>query len=542
MSQQTNSHLFSSRRDNIHHTVQILTGVVFTMLAVSTVMPSTAADRAPNILYIISDNQPTAIMGTYGNPDVKTPNLDKLAAQGIRFDGLFAVNGMCSPTRATIMTGLMPSQHGVHNWLEDRQMDNWPANWNAINEFRTLPHTLHDAGYQTGLIGKWHLGQPRKPPSGIDHWITFLVGHTVDFWDNTVIDNGNEYKVEGQHIVDFFTDKAVSYLDAVKNDKPFFLMVTYDGPYLNPPTNMGPARNRYFEEYQKQPLTSFPVQRINESILQQISGPDPGDDYRTAEQVRNHFMYNYLRMNADQDTRANIASQNTLVDAGVGRLLEALKRNNLENNTIVIYTTDQGNFYGQHGFWGHVMTPFPSRPYDVAMNIPLIIRYPDRVPAGTINSDLIGQYDLAPTILELAGVTDVVFEDSPGESFAILLTPERKSAWRDAVYFEQEETRAIRTHRYAYWKRLEGTGTNALFDLEKDPEQLINVYEDPSYNHIVGQLDARLVDFFARYKSAEYDLWLGGTIKGSVPRPWVYRELYGQDWQPTTEVKPSFYQ
>ncbi len=505
-------------------------------------LASAAPVTRPNILYIISDNQPSALLGAYGNPDVKTPNLDTLAAQGMRFDGLFAVNGMCSPTRATIMTGLMPSQHGVHNWLEDHQMDNWPADWNAINEFRTLPRTLRDAGYQTGLIGKWHLGQPRQRPSGIDHWVTFSVGHTVDFWDNKVIDNGREYAVQGQHIVDFFTDKAVDYLDKVDGEEPFFLMVTYDGPYLNPPTNMGPARNRFYEQYRDQPLASFPVERINEEILKQISGPDPGSDYHTAEEVKNHFQYNYVRMNADPATRANIASQNTLVDDGVGRLLDALDRNHLDENTIVIYTTDQGNFYGQHGFWGHAMTPFPARPYDVVMNIPLIIRHPDKIPAGSENRDLIGQYDLAPTIIELAGINNINLENSPGKSFAELTRKaSSKAPWRDAIFFEQEETRAIRTRDYAYWKRLDGTGHHSLFDLKKDPEQLNDVFGDPEYEKISQQLDHQLDAFFRQYSTAEYDLWKGGTVKGSVPRPWVYRELYGDDWRPTTEAKPAFY-
>ena len=125
--------------------------------------PVEASAAQPNILFIVVDNQPASILGTYGNPDVKTPNVDRLAGEGMRFTRAFAVHGMCSPTRATLLTGLLPSQHGVQDWLDDEEMKNWPSNWNAIREYRTLPYTLKNRGYQTALIGKWHLGQPRPP-------------------------------------------------------------------------------------------------------------------------------------------------------------------------------------------------------------------------------------------------------------------------------------------------------------------------------------------------------------------------------------------
>ena len=168
-----------------------------------------AKDTQPNILFIVVDNQPASILGTYGNPDVKTPNVDRLADEGVHFTRAFAVHGMCSPTRATLLTGLLPSQHGVQDWLDDEEMKNWPSDWNAIREYRTLPYTLKNRGYQTSLIGKWHLGQPRPPDEWFDYWVTFNLGHTVDFWDNEINDNSKKYKLEGKHSVDFFSDKAV---------------------------------------------------------------------------------------------------------------------------------------------------------------------------------------------------------------------------------------------------------------------------------------------------------------------------------------------
>ena len=174
--------------------------VAVLLTALLLVPPATAAEQ-PNVLFILTDNQSASLLGSYGNPDIKTPHTDRLAAEGMRFSRAFAVNGMCSATRATLMTGLMPSQHGVHSWLQDSMLHHWPKDWSAVAEFRTLPHTLREAGYQTALIGKWHLGQPWQPSLGYEYWVTFTHGHTLDFWDNEVIDGDEVYRVDDQHIV-----------------------------------------------------------------------------------------------------------------------------------------------------------------------------------------------------------------------------------------------------------------------------------------------------------------------------------------------------
>ena len=127
---------------------------LYISLLLLSAVPVEAKDTQPNILFIVVDNQPASILGTYGNPDVKTPNIDRLANEGVRFTRAFAAHGMCSPTRATLLTGLLPSQHGVQDWLDDEEMQNWPSDWNAIREYRTLPYTLKNRGYQTSLIGK----------------------------------------------------------------------------------------------------------------------------------------------------------------------------------------------------------------------------------------------------------------------------------------------------------------------------------------------------------------------------------------------------
>jgi arylsulfatase A-like enzyme len=180
-------------------------------------------------------------------------------------------------------------------------------------------------------------------------------------------------------------------------------------------------------------------------------------------------------MHNDQKTMANAASQNTMVDDGVGRLLKALEDSGLAENTLVIYTSDQGNFFGQHGLWGHTDYSFPASLYDAAMNIPLIARYPGVIKKGQVSDLFIGQYDLMPTILDMAGF-DVEIPNSPGRSFAEHLKGSELASWSDAVYMDQEATRVIRTHQYSYWKRMRDTGKHELYDIQKDPEQENNLY------------------------------------------------------------------
>lgn len=492
-----------------------------------------APDRAPNVLFILTDNQAASLLGAYGNPEVRTPHVDRLAREGIRFNRAYAVNGMCSPTRATLMTGLMPSQHGVHNWLDDEMLDQWPRNWSAVAEFRTLPLTLKNRGYDTALVGKWHLGQPWRPSIGYDHWVTFTDGHTVDFWDNTVIDNGEQYQVAGRHIVDFFTDKAIEYIKQHDGEKPFYLQLNYDGPYVNPPTNMGPARNRFYRDYAGREFKSFPRVAFNQNMVDQLIDEDKKNPFMT-EKIRQG-----IAMHNDPATMANVASQNTLVDDGVGKVLAALREAGLEDSTLVVYSSDQGNFYGQHGLWMHTVVTTPSNLHETAMNIPLIARHPGKIQPGQVSDELIGQYDVPVTLLDYLGIRDVTFANTPGKSFSAILRG-KPAEGNEAVFFEQEETRGVRTARFSYWKRLDATGESELYDMVKDPGQHANVHGHPEYADIAAELERKLTYFFARYSDKQYDLWRGGTAKGSVVRPEMFRRIYGADWRTEAELKPAF--
>ena len=505
--------------------------ILFALLYLCLASRAMAAPGPVNLVFILTDNQPASILGAYGNPEVRTPHIDRLAREGMIFTRAFAANGMCSPTRATLMTGLMPSQHGVHNWLDDEMMADWPQDWSAVGEFRSLPLTLGNRGYDTAMIGKWHLGQPQLPSLGFQHWVTFTLGHTVDFWHNTIIENGEVYTVEDRHSVDFFADKAVAYLESRESGKPFYLQLNLNGPYLNPPTNLGPARNRHYPGYLDAGFQSFPRVAANANVVHQLADPDT-----VPFLVEKHIQA--LAMHNDRQTMANVASQNTLVDDAVGRVLTGLADNGLEQSTLVVFSSDQGNFYGQHGLWQHTVVTNPANLYEAALNIPLIFRHPGGVPAGEDSDRLVGQYDIPVTLLDYLGI-EVALEGSPGRSFAAHLRGGEVPGHRE-VFYEQEETRGIRTDRFAYWNRLRGTGEAELYDMQADPGQQHNLAEDPAHRETIADLDQRLTRFFERYSDPTYDLWRGGTAKGSVIRPQMFRALYGQDWTPQTQQLPPF--
>jgi arylsulfatase A-like enzyme len=504
---------------------------LLSILALAFAVEAAASSLPQNLLFILTDNQPASILGAYGNTEVRTPNIDRLASEGMKFTNAFAANGMCSPTRATLMTGLMPSQHGVHNWLDDSMLENWPKNWSAIGEYRTLPLTLANRGYETGMIGKWHLGQPWKPAVGYQHWITFTDGHTVDFWRNTVIENGKVYDLIGIHTVDFFADKAVEFL-AAERDKPFYLQLNLNGPYLNPPSNLGPAKNRHYESYDDTEFTSFPREAFNSNVAHQLT-----DEKTPPFLIKKHL--EAIEMHNDRNTMANVASQNTMVDDAVGKVLKALEDNGLAESTLVVFSSDQGNFYGHHGLWQHTVVTTPANLYEQAMNIPLIIRHTGSVKAGQTNDNLIGQYDLPVTLLDYLGVNDVSLENSPGRSFSAQLKGD-SGEWENIVFYEQEETRGVRTERFAYWERLKGTGDAELYNLEADPSQYSNVVSDEQYAQKISQLKELMTTFFDQYNDPKYDLWKGGIAKGSVIRVNMFQELYGPDWSPKTELVEPF--
>jgi arylsulfatase A-like enzyme len=494
-----------------------------------------AEQKRPNVVLIMTDNQPADLLGCYGNGEMRSPRLDAMAAEGIRFDNAYCPNAMCSPSRASVWTGRMPCQHGVHTWLDDRQMKNWPPGWNAVAEFDTLPEILKRGGYATAMIGKYHLGALAEAQNGIDHWITMARGHTLDFHGNEMTVNGETFVYEG-HSVDFFTEKAVDYIDerADKSDEPFLLLLPYNGPYGHWPSIKGQANHRFGDLYDEAPMHSVPREgickeaiRLYEMNQKFLSSEKGGPDFSALLQIPN-----------DLSSLRNYYSQMSLIDDGVGQVLDALARGGLDDNTVVIFTADHGFSLGHHGFWGHGQATWPSNMFRVAYNIPLIVRAPGAIKPNRTSERLVGSMDLYATVLDylgLAGETDMA--DVPARSFAPELTGDVLE-WDDVVFLEQEESRAIRTPDWLYIKRFAGSAayplTDELYDLQKDTDERRNLAADTDYSTVRQELDTRLGDYFARYADPRFDLWRGGSAKSNSSRPWLWRDAWGAGWESMT--------
>ena len=479
----------------------------------------------PNIIFILTDNQSYRMISHYGNKAFITPNMDRLAKEGIWFDRAFACNGMSSPTRASILTGLMPSQHGVHFALYDEkeQIDKWPKDYCAIEEFRNLPQTLHDAGYTTAIIGKYHLGLPWKPQLKFDNWVTFPTGHTTSFYNNEIIDNGKRYRYPG-HLTDFWTTKAIEYIRTQKkSDKPFFLYLTYNGPYAIPPAILFDPPNEYDKLYEGREEEISPRERVNDFLLTALGEYPPTNFFvkREHPQLWQLPWGAALALNNKYAIRRT-AAEVTKVDAGMGKVLQALKDAGLDENTLVIWSSDQGVAYGQNGLWCQSFMTDPSNLYDFQVRVPLVFRQPGKIKLGK-SEIMVSEYDLLPTILDYVGLSKLEVKNTPGKSFAPLLEG-KKLSWdgRDAVYYEQEQSRAIRTEKWMYCKRFLGLGEDELYDMAKDPGQKNNLASNSKYAQTKKQLEGRLDAFFAKYANPRYDLWKGGTVKSNTGYPKWY--------------------
>jgi arylsulfatase A-like enzyme len=504
--------------------------------------PVSRADASPNVVLLVTDNQSADSLGCYGNVDHETPRLDRLAREGVLFLRAFCTNGLCSPSRASILTGLMPSQHGVHLAIPDDSVLPKPADYDVTREFPSIAQTLRDHGYATAMIGKWHLGNHRQPGHGFDHWEALTSGHTTDFYSNEVYCDGRVEEVTGRHIVDDIADRAVAYLSSRAQGQPFFLMVNFDGPYVLPPTVVGAdERNPFYERFARQAFRPFPA--IDERLIASLAVPfdfglDPTEEYTLASAFNNVWWA--LRSHNDPATRANVAAQNALVDHAVGRVVDALDDQGLGADTLVIATTDQGNPFGQRGLWGHPIWTDPPFMHDVTFRVPLLMRRPGTVVAQRVVDRVVSHVDLFPTVVDHVGLGEEVALNGPGSSLEPALHGLALDRATDVAFFENETARSVRTLEHLYTRHLDGTGPPELYDLVDDPEQWHNVADDPRRGGLLAYLDDQLRAFFAECSDRRYDLWNGGTGQAMVSRYLLFKSRYGPDWEPTMEVGPPF--
>lgn len=446
-----------------------------------------AADTKPtNVVFILTDNQGAWTLGCYGNPDIQTPHIDKMANEGIRFTRAFSSNPVCSPTRATFLTGLLPSQHGVHSFLDPRFMMG-PQAYNTLEEFMSLGEILRDAGYTCGLSGKWHLGANLTPSEGFSFWITKPDGHTVEFYDQDIIENGAVRKEAG-YTTDLWTRNGVRFIEQNK-DRPFFLYLAYNGPYNLGGLMSKPARNRWVETYKDKPFPSFPRDRMHP------------------------WQSNNKQFHNTQVAIERTAAETSGVDDGVGEIMATLKRLELDENTLVVYAADQGWMGGQNGLWGMGDHTRPIGAHELMMQIPLLFRQPGKIPAAAVSDNIVSNYDFLPTVLNYLKLGDRMPKAprSLGRDFSAVLRGEAMP-WKNEMVYEMESCRAIRTDDWKYVARFPA-GPYELYDMTNDPQERMNLYGQPGTESKREELAGRLTSIFNEYADPQYDVWNGGRSK-----------------------------
>ncbi|MCH5374241.1 MAG: sulfatase-like hydrolase/transferase, partial [Planctomycetes bacterium] len=460
------------------------------LLWIAAAVPAVA--RQPNVILIVTDNHGAWTLGCYGNPDIRTPHIDQLAAEGVLFTQAYASNAVCSPTRATLLTGLIPSQHGVHCYLRREPLQVGPNAKSTVAEYDTLPQILHESGYTCGLVGKWHLGDNTHPQEGFSYWITMPHGATSTFYNAEIIQDGQIRRYPG-YLTDLWTKHALKFIDqSVTGDKPFFLFLSYNGPYGLGGMLERDAKNRHADYYADKILPSFPRH-----------APHP-------------WLFNNREYLNNVTSIRRYAAELGGVDDGVGEVLGALQRHNIDRETLVIFTADQGWVGGQGGFWGMGDHTRPLTASDGMLRIPLIFRQPGHIATDKRCDRMVSNYDVMPSILGYLGLSKRMAKSpaSPGRDFSPVLSGE-PVAWDDVVFYEFENVRAIRTPRWKYIRRIPD-GPDELYDMQKDPAEQKNLIDSEDVAERRRKLCQQLDQFFARYAEPKYDLWNGGGSKTSL--------------------------
>ena len=467
----------------------------------------------PNIILIMSDNQSAFTLGAYGNPDAVTPNIDQLAQNGLTLNNAFCPNAMCSPCRASVLTGKMPSGHGIHTWLNDRLAKQWPKNWNALDGLDTLTQRAKLAGYNTAIIGKYHLGIPTAGQNGIDHWEVMVNGHTTYFTDQKLWVNGDVQTCPG-HSVDHFMSRAADWIASAP--EPYFLILTPNGPYGHWPAIKGVPDIPHYAQFADCTFDSIPREGLSAETIalydlqKDLSGPG-GPDFSSL-----------LKMPNDLTTLRNYFAQMALLDDGVGKVMDAAG-----DSARIVYTSDHGFSLGHHGFWGHGQATWPANAFREAYNIPLILNGPG-IPQGQSDA-LASGLDLFPTLSDWMGVEGPAFD-------GVSLTPliEGGEYQRDVIFIEQEETRAVRTDDALLVTRFDGSTAYPLnsefYDLHADPAERIDVSNHPENREKIEDLQTQIDAFFVTAADPRFDLWNGGAAKSNTSRPWLWKDPWGADW------------
>jgi len=467
-------------------------------------------EQKPNIIFIMSDDHTTQAITAYNDiyaDFFTTPNIDRLAKEGMRFDNVYCANAICGPSRAIIITGKYSHKNGYYKNESGGHFN--PDQW-------TFTEELHDQGYSTAMVGKWHLG---TQPHGFDYYMFHdNPGQQGYYWNPVYNLNGEHVTIKG-YATNITTDTAISWINSVKdNDKPFALLLHYKAPHRNwfpdeKYKNMYPDKDlpypaTFNDNYKGREKTAgdtwMTMDYFNRKDMKMTppEGLEGHDLYSWQEYGNNPnqaFMPEGCKTNEEakkwkyqrfiKDYLACVKS----VDDNVGRVLKYLDENGLAKNTIVVYTGDQGFYLGDHGFFDKRFI------YEESFRMPFIMRYPKKIKEGSSNQDLISNADFAPTLLEFAGID--VPADVQGKSFEKMAEGKTIENWRDAVYYHYYEWPfwhhvqphyGIRSKRYKLAHFYYNIDEWEFYDMEKDPNEMYNAINDPAYAEEIANMKKQL--------------------------------------------------
>ena len=431
--------------------------------------PSAAAnDSRPNIVFILIDDLRWDELGCAGHPFIKTPNIDRIAREGAMFRNAFMTTPLCSPSRASFLTGQYAHTHGITD-----NVDRSPASHKLV----TFPLLLHQSGYETAFVGKWHMGNDDSPRPGFDRWVSFKGQGT--YLDPDINEDGKSVKPAG-YITDILNGYAVEFIKR-RHNKPFMIYLAHKAVHPEiTQRNDGSVNVADAELF-------IPAER-HKSVYAGKTIPHRRNYKRAPEgkPALQRQIANLPPLGAGTATRDEsiLGRQRSLmsIEDGVGEILKALKETGQLDNTIIVFTSDNGYFYGEHG-----LSVERRLAYEESIRMPLLVRYPRIIKAGTVRNEFALNIDLAPTLLSIAGVP--VPANVQGHSLVPLL--KRQSVkWRDAVLIEYYSDRvfprivqmgykAVRNGRWKYIHYLELTGMDELYDLKTDPYEMNNLINHP---------------------------------------------------------------
>jgi len=461
---------------------------------------SDAANDRPNIVYIMADDHTSQAWGCYGSRLAEycpTSRIDQLADEGALLSNCFCTNSICAPSRGSVLTGQYSHINGIRTLSGslDPETDN-------------VAKRLHAAGYQTALVGKWHL---KEPPAGFDYWN--IIKGQGSYHDPTMFEMDLEQpsKREGEYSTDVFTDEALAWLDRRETEQPFYLMLHFKATHEA--WNFHPRHAELFEDVKfPEPETLFgstgpydtrveegwPLEILTERMVKGGHGAEKLVlDTEDPEEIRRATYQKFLR-----DYMRCVAA----IDENIGRVLDYLDETDQAEDTVVIYTSDQGYFLGEHNYFDKRFM------LEESLRMPFVVRYPREIAPGTVLDEIILNIDFAETFLDYA---DAETPDSmQGRSFRANLTGETPNDWRDAMYYRYYGGQSVRPAHYGirthdakliYYDGLTRVPEDRrweFYDLASDPHETRNEYDDPRHADAIAELKQRLPELQAELGDA----------------------------------------